>query len=118
VTELPPLLGRHVAAFNGGVRTGDFDPMVEGFTDDAVMVFERVPVGPFVGRAAIADAYREQPPDDEIDVLDVRERDGVIEALYGWRRDGGAAAGRMLLTPAGDLIEGLVVTFEPGAILD
>jgi steroid delta-isomerase len=117
VTE-PPVLERHLAAFNEGVRTGDFDLMVDGFSADAEMVFEGVPAGPFVGRAAIAGAYREQPPDDEIDVLDVRERDGVVEALYGWRRNGGVVAGRMLLIPAGDLIERLVVTFEPEAILD
>jgi steroid Delta-isomerase len=111
-------LGRHVTAFNKGVRTGNFDAMVERFADDAEMVFEGVPAGPFVGRAAIADAYREQSRDDEIDILDVREHEGVIEALYGWRRDGGATAGRMLLTPAGELIERLLVTFEPEASLD
>src|SRR5829696_9589623 len=58
------LLSDHVARFNAGVRSGDFGPMVDGFTDDAELVFEGIPVGPFRGRAAIAAAYRNQPPDD------------------------------------------------------
>ena len=75
--------------------------------------FEGAPVGPFFGRAAIAEAYRSQPPDDEIDILRVTETDATIEALYGWHRDMGLPAGRMIISPSGELIAQLVVTFEP-----
>ena len=61
------LFEAHVERFNAGVRSGDFGPMVAGFSDDARLVFEGIPVGPFEGRDAIDAAYREQPPDDEID---------------------------------------------------
>jgi len=57
---------------------------------------------------------REQPPDDEIDILDVREEDGVVRAGYAWRRDAGMPAGELRLTPVGDRIGRLVVTFESG----
>ena len=106
------LLDEHVRRFNAGVRSGDFGPMLELFTDDATLTFVGVPVGPFHGRDAIAAAYREQPPDDEIDVLDAWTREGMIAAPYAWRRDAGRAAGEMWLTRAGDRIAGLVVTFD------
>jgi steroid Delta-isomerase len=99
----------HVARFNAGVRSGDFGPMLEQFADEAEMAFEGVPVGPFVGREA---AYREQPPDDGLDVLD-RRRDGATEiAGYAWRREPDRRAGELRLTVDGSEITRLVVTFE------
>ena len=86
------LLEEHVRRFNEGVRTGDFTRMAAGFAEDAEMHFEGVPAGPFIGRDAIQAAYREQPPDDEVEILGAEDRDGV--ARYAWRRDGGRQAGR------------------------
>jgi steroid Delta-isomerase len=110
------LLAAHVEAFNDGVRSGDFRTMADGFTPDAEMSFRGVPVGPFRGRQAIEAAYREQPPDDELRVLDALERDdGVIVARYAWARTPTTTAGEMIITPEGDRIAGLVVTFDPAA---
>lgn len=107
------LFERHVERFNEGIRTGDFGAMLEQFADDAELEFVGVPVGPFVGKDAIAAAYAVQPPDDTIEVLDVREEAGVILADYAWSADDGARAGRMLLTPdeAGKIAR-LVITFD------
>ncbi len=105
------LLEEHVERFNQGVRSGDFTPMVAAFAEDAELHFEGVPAGPFVGRDAIDAAYREQPPDDEIEILGSEERDGVVVARYAWLRDEGRQAGEMLLTPRDDQIQKLVVTF-------
>ena len=106
------LLEQHVERFNEGVRSGDFTSMVAAFAEDAELHFEGVPVGPFIGRDAIDAAYREQPPDDEIEILGSEERDdGVVVARYAWLRDEGRQAGEMLLTPRGDQIQKLVVTF-------
>lgn len=114
--DLPPLLRRHIDAFNEGVRSGNFEPMVARFADDAEVVFVGVPVGPFHGRDAIAEAYRTQPPDDEVDILDVVRAGPEIEAVYAWRRDDGRRAGRMTITPAGvDAITRLVITFDDAA---
>ena len=66
------LLERHVELFNQGVRSGDFAPMLEQFTEDAELVFEGVPAGPFHGKETIAAAYAANPPDDEVDVLSSR----------------------------------------------
>ena len=108
------LLHDHVARFNAGVRSGDFGPMLEAFAGDAEMAFEGVPVGPFRGRGAIAAAYRERPPDDELEVLDAREEGPLVVAAYAWRAEPGVPAGELRLTREGDLIRRLVVTFDRG----
>jgi steroid Delta-isomerase len=74
------LLEEHVRRFNEGVRSGDFGPMVAAFTEDGELVFEGIPVGPFIGRPAIAAAYDAQPPDDEIELLD-------DDGTYAWARE-------------------------------
>jgi ketosteroid isomerase-like protein len=106
------LLEDHVERFNEGVRTGDFTRMLENIADDATMAFEGVSVGPFTGRQAIAQAYRDQPPDDELDVLDSRAEGDTIVAGYAWRREPEQRAGELRLTVADGMITRLVVTFD------
>ena len=108
------LLREHVECFNAGVRTGDWEPMLEGFADDAEMEFRGVPAGPFIGKEAIAAAYRERPPDDELRILETRQSDARIEARYAWLAEPDVAAGEMYLTPADGGIRKLVVTFDRG----
>src|SRR5262245_53627461 len=82
------VLESHVERFNEGVRSGDFSRMLEQFTEDAELAFEGVPVGPFRGKPAIAQAYAEQPPDDEIVILRTRESgDDLVVADYAWRAE-------------------------------
>jgi steroid Delta-isomerase len=94
------------------VRTGDFGPMLARFADDAELVFEGVPVGPFAGRDAIAAAYREQPPDDEIRILEAHEDGDEGVAGYAWRKEPATRAGELRLARRDDRIARLVVTFE------
>ncbi len=105
-------LHEYIARLNLGVRTGDWSGLAGCFAEDAVLEFQGVPVGPFEGRDAIVAAYREQPPDDEVRILDVEERDGTIVARYAWAAEPDRQAGRLLLTRRGDAVEKLVVTFE------
>jgi steroid delta-isomerase len=94
------------------VRSGDFGPMLEQFADDAELAFEGVPVGPFRGKPAIAGAYAEQPPDDEIVILRTRESgEDLVVADYAWRADPVARAGSLILRLRGAEIDRLVVTF-------
>jgi steroid Delta-isomerase len=86
------------------VRSGDFGPMVAAFSEDAELVFEGIPVGPFSGREAIAAAYREQPPDDEIVLLD---GDGT----YAWAKEPAVPAGRLSLTERDGQIVRLIVEY-------
>jgi steroid delta-isomerase len=108
------LLQRHVERFNAGVRTGDWEPMLEQFEDTAELEFRGIPVGPFVGKDAIRIAYKERPPDDELRILESRERADVVEARYAWLAEPDVAAGELLLGTRDSRISKLVVTFERG----
>jgi hypothetical protein len=106
------LLTDHVARFNAGVRSGDFGPMVDGFTEDAELVFEGIPVGPFRGREVIAAAYRMRPPDDEIELLDVdQDSEGRVVGSYAWCRRPGVRAGALVLLPREGRIAHLVIHY-------
>ena len=87
--------------------------MMAGFAADAEMAFHGVPVGPFVGRDAIADAYVSQPPRDEVRLLGVPAvRGDDVECAYAWAGDGSQPTGRMILRVQDGLIVRLVVTFD------
>ena len=104
------LMEAHVRAFNDGVRTGDWDPMLSRFAHDAELRFENVPAGPFVGVDAIRAAYREQPPDDEIRLLGVQENDErTVVAAYAWTRGG---TGRLVLEHEEGAVSRLTVIFD------
>jgi hypothetical protein len=70
------VLDAHVRRFNDAVVSGDFSAMVRGFTPDAEMVFEGVPIGPFIGQEAIAAAYASRPPTDEVRLLGLLRVEG------------------------------------------
>ena len=108
------LLRKHVERFNVGVRTGDWEPMLEQFEDAAQLDFRGIAVGPFVGKDAIRAAYREQPPDDELRVLESRERGDVVDVRYAWLAEPDVPAGELLLETRGARISKLVVTFDRG----
>jgi hypothetical protein len=104
------LLRAHVRAFNDGVRQGEWEPMLGRFADAAELRFENLPAGPFVGIEAIRTAYRTQPPDDEIRLLGVEERDErTAVAAFAWLQGG---TGRLVLTHDRGAITGLTVIFD------
>ena len=79
---------QHIALLNEGVRTRDFSKFLDTFADDAVMRFEGVPAGPFLGRAAIAAAYRDNPPDDTMRLTSIRPTAKGILASFEWEAGG------------------------------
>ena len=95
----------HVERFNQGVRSGDFGEMVSFFAEDAELVFEGIPVGPFQGREAIGAAYAAQPPDDEIVLLD-------SDGTYAWAKEPESPAGQMFLTEREGEIARLVIRYD------
>jgi len=110
--DLTTFLERHVATFNAAVASGDFAPLVQLFADDAHLEFAGVPVGPFAGRVAIADAYAAQPPTDTMTILETHvEPDGTVVEAFSWSADGGSRSGEMRLTVDGEQIQRLVVAF-------
>jgi hypothetical protein len=95
--DVHKLASDHVHRFNSGVTTGDFSAFVASFAEDATMSFEGTPAGPYVGRAAIEEAYRTSPPDDTISIVAVRPT-GALSATveYAWRGDPGRTGGMSL----------------------
>jgi steroid Delta-isomerase len=106
------LLRQHVDRFNRAVNSGEWEELTLYFTDDAELRFEGVPVGPFEGRETITAAYRDQPPDDEVRILDTAQVGDETIAGYAWAADPGRRAGEMRLTERDGRIARLVVTFE------
>jgi hypothetical protein len=100
----------HVRVFNEAVSSGRWEPFIDGFADDAVLEFVGVSAGPFIGRQAIAQAYRDNPPDDTIAIDgDPRRQGDTIVVPFRWNRTN--EKGTMRLTYKGGLISKLVVTF-------
>ena len=101
----------HVRAFNEGVRSGDWEPMLARFDDDATVRFENAPMGALHGLDEIRRAYRESPPDDEIRLFGVQDdaERGTVTAAFAWTRGG---TGRMVLETARGRISALTVTFD------
>ena len=112
VPDAIALLHDYVMVHNECVRTGDWEPLSDWFAEDAELAFEGVPVGPFNGREEIAAAYNAQPPDDEVVTFGTEENGEEIVARYGWLKEPGKQAGRMLVTPRDGKIQKLIVTFE------
>jgi len=79
----------HFRLFNEAVRSHDWSAFLATFTPDAVMRFDGVPAGPYVGLDQIARGYAERPPSDTMScVSDAREgdRDAV---RFAWDAGGG-----------------------------
>lgn len=87
--DLRALLERHVELFNDAVRTRDYGAYLATFAEDAVMRFDSVPLGPFRGRAAIAEAYAERPPSDTMALIDMEEiGTDAVKASFEWDAGG------------------------------
>ena len=101
----------YIAVFNVAVRSGDWASVLDQFTDDATMQFVGPPVGPFVGRQAIADAYATSPPDDTIEILGASALDdGDVVASFRWQR--GGETGTMRFTEQAGRVHRLVISFD------
>lgn len=105
---------QHIARFNQSVETGDFEPLIRQFADDATMRFENVPGAgtlEYSGLAAIRQAYTSSPPDDQIEALGEPDEDGdVVAVRFAWRRTGDT--GTMHIRRSGDRITTLDVIFD------
>jgi hypothetical protein len=94
----------YLARFNNGVRSGDWSQLLELLTDDCALEFDGIPVGPFHGKDAIARAYEQQPPDDEVVDLD-----GVA---YAWASDPTQRAGELHLDERDGKVARIHVLYE------
>lgn len=104
------LLKDFCEGFNRGVETGDFRQMLKYFAPDATLTFYGSEFGPFHGRDEIAGVYRRQAPDDQIEILDVHDRNGELVVGYSWLREPDQRAGEMRFRIADGLVSHLEIT--------
>ncbi|WP_213012230.1 nuclear transport factor 2 family protein [Paractinoplanes toevensis] len=83
-----PVRHDHIDRFNAAVLSGDWSALIATLHPDAVMTFAGVPVGPFHGRQAIADAYATNPPGDTMRVVEVRPGTDGETVAFAWSRGG------------------------------
>jgi steroid Delta-isomerase len=100
----------HFRLFNEAVRSHDWAAFLATFTPDAVMRFDKVPVGPYVGLDQIARAYAEQPPSDTMSCVS-DEREGDHDTVrFAWDAGGG---GTLRVSWRDRAVADLTVTFDP-----
>jgi hypothetical protein len=100
-------LEEYVRRHDEGVRKGEFAPLAALFDVNASMLFVGVPLGPFYGRDAIHQAFREQPPSGELQIISLDEgRDRTVRATFGSGTD---REGSLTLTTRDGLIDQLVI---------
>jgi steroid Delta-isomerase len=100
-------IAQHFGLFNEAVRTKNWTAFMTTFTPDAVMRFVELPA--YVGRAAIAAAYQESPPDDTMTVLSDR-RDGDTDVVrFAWDAGG---TGTMEVIWRDGMVASLSVAFD------
>lgn len=81
--------------FNDAVSSGDYSPLLATFAEDAVMRFDDIPLGPFVGRYAIAEACAIKPASDTMALIDMEVvGSDAVTAAFEWDAGG---TGRLYL---------------------
>jgi steroid delta-isomerase len=107
--DLTEAVRAHELLFNEAVRAGDFTGFTRTFAADAVMRFDGVPVGPYRGREAIAEAYATRPPSDTMSIKSIEEVDSqTADVYFDWDAGGGGA---MRVKWQDGLIVGMTVSF-------
>jgi steroid Delta-isomerase len=98
----------HFRLFNEAVRSQAWAAFLATFAPDAVMRFQGVPAGPYIGLDAITRAYAQRPPSDTMSCV-CDARDGDLDVIrFAW--DGGGG-GTMQITWRAGAVAGLTVTF-------
>lgn len=89
MTDLEAAVRAHCELFNAGVASGDWEPFLATFTEDARMVSAAAPTHPVVGRPAITAVYAKHPPTDTMTVDRVETvAEDTVRAQFRWGRGG------------------------------
>ena len=110
--DLATAVREHCDLFNECVRSGEWKPFAETFTEDAEMVFVGVPFGPTVGRTATLAAYTKARPSEELTpgaVTPLAADTVQVEFTTASGKPGG-----MTVTWRGDLVARTEITLQGG----
>lgn len=79
------------------------------FTEDARVEFRGIELGPFIGKPAIARAFADRPPTDELELVGVSD---TGTAVYGWKKRPGKRAGTLHMELEGMSIARLLISVD------
>ena len=83
--DVEHFLQQFVEIFNDAAERRDFARFVGLFADNAVLEFDGLPAPDVRGKPAIAQHYRDDPPDDRMRILRWKTlRTGEIAAEFQW----------------------------------
>lgn len=60
------LLTNYVKFHNEGVDSYNFKKLIELFSEDAEIYFEKINFGPLIGLNSIAETFKKHPPSDKL----------------------------------------------------
>jgi hypothetical protein len=101
----------HCALFNSCVRSGDWDPFVATFTEDATLRLINVPAEPVGGRAGIAKVYATAAPTQTMTLEEVEPTDDrTVAVRFVWES---GDPGEMVVTWRGDQVAAVRTTIPP-----
>jgi hypothetical protein len=100
----------YIERHNHGVRTGDFEPLLELFAEDAQLHFRGIPHGPFSGIREITAVFDAHPPDDELIAADVVGNGTSYRARYAWRSAPDLFEGEIIMMIDEGRITSLLIT--------
>jgi hypothetical protein len=108
--DLTEAVREHGRLFNEAVQAEDFTEFIKTIHPDAVMSFDGVPVGPYKGREAIAEAYATRPPNDTMSIWSIEEVDpDTADVRFDWDAGG---SGAMRVRWQDDLVVGMTISFQ------
>lgn len=107
------VIEEYIRRHNFGVRTRNFAPLLELFDEHAELHFRGIPLGPFHGRALVARAFAEYPPDDEIRCVRMERVADDRRLTLLWKSASAAQAGTLEFMITDLRIRHLVIAIEP-----
>jgi len=103
------LLGKYVLLHNYGIDTGDFEPMLELFDDNAIFEFEDRRIGSFEGIEMIAGVFKRQAPTIKLALVNDENNAGIATADYADENRPEVRLGAITLESEGDKIKRLFI---------
>jgi hypothetical protein len=94
----PERVMAYIDRYNDAVRSGSWDQYLDGLADSVRMEFVGEQTGPYDGRYAIGDAYKANPSNDTISVIDLSTEGSIDIVRFSWDR-GGSGLMRITWTP-------------------